>query len=333
MTLASPHGNTPAVTVIATAYNTADFLAQAVESVLSQTYRELELLVVDDASTDSTWPLVEQLAQTDDRIRIFRHPTNRGAGEARNTALRHARGKYVAFLDTDDVWEREFLERMCSELDLQDDSCAGVFCAYRNISEDGAPLGVGPTLGPGSYDLLRMMEGICPPGNGSTLLVRRSCFDEVGEFLTMEVGQDAEMWLRMVGESSRSHFQYLPSYLVRYRKREASLSKRSHHARQESFDYRIETYLPMIPSHSRWRVYSAFARYSEFAGPGLDPWRKAMSRKALMTGGLRGATMQERRELIEMALWGVRRWGRRDLTRWLRERGRSAFRRGQDRMS
>lgn len=196
---------------------------------------------------------------------------------------------------------------MWSHLAAQGDSCAGISCAYCMISENGTRQGKDITLVPGPYDLLRMLQGICPPGNGSTLLIKRACFDEVGDFLTMEVGQDAEMWLRIVGESSRKYLHYLPSCLVRYRQRDSSLLKRSRHARQASFEYRLEKYLPMVAPKARWKVYSGFARHSGFVGPGWDAWRKTMSRKALLSGGLRAVRTTEGRELIGMALWGVRR--------------------------
>lgn len=294
----------PAVSIIGTAYNTADYLPQAVQSVLTQTFPSFELILVDDGSSDSTYDLAQSLARTDPRITVIRHERNLGAGPARNTGLRLAKAPFITFLDTDDVWENRFLEEMLRELNREGDSCAGVFCAYRYISQAGDPLGIDIRPAPGHYDLLRMLEGICPPGTGSALMIRKACFDEVGEFTSLEVGQDAEMWLRIVAESCRKYLYCFPEYLVLYRRRENSLLQRSHQARQASFEYRIHRYLPQIAPSLHWKVYSAFARLTGFAGPGLTRWRKRMARKALCSGGLRLLRTAEGKELLAMALWG-----------------------------
>jgi hypothetical protein len=151
-----------------------------------------------------------------------------------------------------------------------------------------------------------MLEGICPPGTGSALMIRRACFDEVGEFTSLEVGQDAEMWLRILTESSRRYLHCFPEYLVRYRRRENSLTTRGHQARQASFDYRLSRYLPRLDPSLHWKVYSAFARLTGFAGAGLNPWRRRMARKALLSGGLRLLRTWEGKELLALALWGPR---------------------------
>jgi glycosyltransferase involved in cell wall biosynthesis len=101
----------PLVSVVLPTYQRADVLGRAVRSVLSQTVTDLELLVVDDGSTDGTAELVEQITRTDPRVRYLQQP-NGGAPRARNLGIRHARGPYTAFQDSDDEWEPTFLERL-----------------------------------------------------------------------------------------------------------------------------------------------------------------------------------------------------------------------------
>ena len=105
----------PTVSVVIPAYNRADSLADAITSVTAQTFRDLEIIVVDDGSTDGTRTVVERL--TDDRIRYVRHDVNKGANAARNTGTGEARGRYVAFQDSDDYWHPEKLQK-------QVDACA-----------------------------------------------------------------------------------------------------------------------------------------------------------------------------------------------------------------
>src|SRR5690348_2692468 len=98
---------TPAVSIITPAYNASASLAETVESVLAQTFKNFELLIVDDGSTDRTLELARQLERGDDRIRLLSR-TNAGSAAARNAAMRHARGGFFAFLDSDDVWKPGF---------------------------------------------------------------------------------------------------------------------------------------------------------------------------------------------------------------------------------
>lgn len=100
----------PLISVVMPVYNRPDMVKEAVSSVLAQTYRNLELLICDDGSDNSTPASLASLADT--RIRVFRHPSRRGAAAARNTCLREAAGSYVAYLDSDNLWHPRFLEVM-----------------------------------------------------------------------------------------------------------------------------------------------------------------------------------------------------------------------------
>src|SRR5512138_1185650 len=95
---------TPLVSVVIPTYNRAPLLERAIHSVLSQTYTNLEVIVIDDASTDDTQDRIKNLQLADIRIQYIRHDRNRGSQAARNTGIHAAKGKYVAFLDSDDEW-------------------------------------------------------------------------------------------------------------------------------------------------------------------------------------------------------------------------------------
>ena len=129
----------PRVTVLTAVRNSLPFLNEAIESILAQTSGDLEYLVVDDASTDDSWSAIQQLVARDSRIKAIRNPTQLGAAEALNVALRQARGEYVAILDADDLALPERLERQVDFLERHPDYAA-IGSAARLIDATGATL-------------------------------------------------------------------------------------------------------------------------------------------------------------------------------------------------
>src|SRR4051795_5939061 len=129
----------PSVSVIMPAYNAARYLHTAVESVLRQTFSDLELLVVDDGSPDARMAIAEGYAGRDPRVRVVRQE-NAGPGPARNTGFRHARGRYFAFLDSDDEWDDTFLAEQVAVLDARPDVDVVIGNArHRGGPSDGLP--------------------------------------------------------------------------------------------------------------------------------------------------------------------------------------------------
>ena len=98
------------VSIIMPSYNTADFISESIQSIIAQSYQEWELIIVDDCSTDNTDTVVASFLG-DQRIKYLKNKKNSGAAESRNYALREAKGKWIAFLDSDDLWESEKLEK------------------------------------------------------------------------------------------------------------------------------------------------------------------------------------------------------------------------------
>jgi len=112
--------NEPFVSVIIPTYNCQLFIETAVRSVMEQTYRDWELLVIDDGSTDATCEIIRRLAEEDARIRFLRNPANIGVAGTRNRGLDEIRGEYVAFLDGDDVWHPKKLEKQLQAMRAED---------------------------------------------------------------------------------------------------------------------------------------------------------------------------------------------------------------------
>ncbi len=123
------------ITVIIPVYNVENYLKEAIDSVISQTYKNLEILIVDDGSTDDSGKICNEYAQKDIRIKVF-HQSNRGLSGARNTGLKNATGKYIMFLDSDDKFEPQACEIMYNFIEkTKADYAIG---NYINIDEDGS---------------------------------------------------------------------------------------------------------------------------------------------------------------------------------------------------
>jgi glycosyltransferase involved in cell wall biosynthesis len=136
----------PLVSVIMPAYNAEKFIAASIESVLNQTFFDFELIIINDGSSDNTLDIAQQFALKDKRIIIISQE-NQGETAARNTGLAHAKGEYVAFLDSDDLYKETFLEKMVNRLESGD--CEAVYCGFINQKTDkgqGEPFAEGNIL-------------------------------------------------------------------------------------------------------------------------------------------------------------------------------------------
>lgn len=123
------------VSVITPSYNSAEFISSAICSVLSQTFQNWEMIIADDCSNDNSIDIIRNFTNTDPRIKLIRLDKNRGAAMARNMALRRARGDYIAFLDSDDCWMPNKLEKQLNFMKKKD--IAFSFTSYQVIAEDG----------------------------------------------------------------------------------------------------------------------------------------------------------------------------------------------------
>ncbi len=123
------------VSVIMPAYNSEKYIFDAVKSVMRQTYENWELIIQDDFSTDGTVKNAEKAAGKDQRISIAESKKNSGVAMARNTAIEKARGRYIAFLDSDDLWEAQKLEKQLEF--MKQNTCALSYSSYKFINEDG----------------------------------------------------------------------------------------------------------------------------------------------------------------------------------------------------
>ncbi|MFZ1429556.1 MAG: glycosyltransferase family A protein [Geminicoccaceae bacterium] len=213
----------PVLSVVIPAYNVERYIEAAVRSALGQSFRDLEVIVVDDGSTDATPEILAQLGQQldDPRLRVVTR-ANGGLSAARNTGIKAGCSRLIGFLDGDDLWRPEKMARHV-ELMLADPRFGITFSDSEYLTDAGeltdryhASSLARPTL----WQMIRRNH----IGNGSSPVVRRECFETAGLFNeTLRSCEDYEMWARIV-HSTRCRIGRIPLPLTLYRIRETSLS-------------------------------------------------------------------------------------------------------------
>ena len=227
------------VSIIIPAYNCARYLEATVQSVLAQTYRDFEVLILDDCSTDGSADLIRRLAEEDCRIRVLSNEKNLGVAQTRNRGLEAARGEYIAFLDSDDTWLSDKLERQMECMRERTlDLC---YTGYSFINESGEPIR-------NPYQIAETLTWEHMLGENiiglSTVLVRLGAIGTIrmrGEY----AHEDYVFWLELMQSGCKAGGINLP--LMRYR---VSESNRSGDKRKAAL--------------GRWVIYRRFLRMGFF---------------------------------------------------------------------
>lgn len=199
----------PLISVITPAYNAERFIGDTIDSVLDQTYANWEMVIVDDRSTDNTTTIVEEYRKRDNRIKLIVLEENSGSAVARNTAMENAKGRYIAFLDSDDRWLPEKLEKQLHF--MQEKDIAFSFTTYVRILEDGTKTNaVSSTPESVNYDDLMKR---CVIGCLTVMLDR----DKVGhlKMVNIRTRQDYVYWLTITKKGFLAYG--LPEILAEYR--------------------------------------------------------------------------------------------------------------------
>lgn len=208
------------ISVIVPTYNRAHLILDALNSVHAQSYRPLELILVDDGSLDDTAVVVQTWASEweaeDFSVRYIRQP-NQGGNPARNHGIQAASGSLIAFLDSDDIWHDKKLEKQAAIL-LANESTGGVYCGLQHVfMESGSVQAPSPRIYP-KGDLLHQMLVHDVTAPTSTYLVRAHVFEQVGYFdEQLQARQDWDMWIRL---ASRYEIGVVPEVLVDFREHE-----------------------------------------------------------------------------------------------------------------
>ena len=206
------------VSIITPSYNTGKYIGETIESVLSQTYKNWELLIVDDCSTDNTDVIVKKYL-SDSRIKYIKNATNSGAAISRNLGIQIAKGRWIAFLDSDDLWLPNKLEKQVEY--MKKNNIAFSYTQYEEIDEDSNPTG---RVISGPYKISKMMmKAYCWIG----CLTVMYDIGKIGviQIENIEKNNDYALWLKIINKSSC--FLY-PQILGKYRKRKGSISNQNY---------------------------------------------------------------------------------------------------------
>jgi glycosyltransferase involved in cell wall biosynthesis len=209
----------PKVTVVIPAYNAMKFLPETVESVLAQTFSDLELLIVNDGSSDNILQWATNI--TDDRVKLISQE-NQGVSAARNTGIMQSNGEYLAFLDADDLWKSTKLEKQIRRFEEYPE--AGLVYTWTNLVDAfSKPINrvIASKLEGNVWEQIIVANMI---GNGSSAMIRRSCFETVGMFDSELSGAaDRDMWIRI---AVHYPFAVVKEPLTLWRQHTNSMSKK-----------------------------------------------------------------------------------------------------------
>ena len=204
------------VSIITPSYNCAEYIGDTIESVIAQTYTNWEMIIADDCSTDNSLEVIHSYMEKDKRIKCYKLPHNSGAAMARNEAMKNAQGQYMAFLDSDDVWLSEKLEKQLKF--MQTTGHAFTCTSYSQVDKSGGSL----------ERIIRVKKKVnynrllldCPVGN-STVMYDVS---KLGKFETPNIRKrnDDALWLKML--KKEEYIWGLDEVLVNYRIRPNSIS-------------------------------------------------------------------------------------------------------------
>ena len=197
------------VSIVTPVYNSEKFISETIESIQSQTYRNWELLLIDDCSKDNSYEIIKNYMQNDDRIKYIKLEKNSGAAVSRNTGIKNAKGRFIAFIDSDDLWEAKKLEIQVKY--MLENKLGFSFTSYRYIKEDGTRTNkIAKAPNKINYNgLLKNTIIGC-----STVLIDRNI---IGDFTMPLVrrGQDTATWLQLLKKEKYAYG--ISEALVNYR--------------------------------------------------------------------------------------------------------------------
>ena len=197
------------VSIVTPVYNSEKFISETIDSIQNQTYKHWELILVDDCSSDNSYDIISKYIKYDKRIRYIKLEKNSGAAVSRNTGIKNAKGRFIAFLDSDDIWLPEKLEKQVKY--MLDKKIGFTFTSYRYMKEDGTKTNK-VAKAPYKIDYNGLLKNTII--GCSTVVLDRQI---VGDFLMPLVrkGQDTATWLMIL--RNQKYAYGIEEILVDYR--------------------------------------------------------------------------------------------------------------------
>ncbi len=208
----------PAISVLTTAYNAEGYLAQAIKSILNQTFRNFEFIIIDDASTDKTWLIIQEFQKQDHRIVALRNETNLGIASNRNALLKNAKGKYMAWQDADDISLPNRLEKQYQL--MENNPALGICGGWLQFFSDQQNLSIR------KYDAddktLRKKIFRYSPVAQPAAMIRKEALDQAGNYDSkLKVAEDLDMAFRL-GQNYK--FANIQEITIKYRLQPSSIT-------------------------------------------------------------------------------------------------------------
>jgi glycosyltransferase involved in cell wall biosynthesis len=231
------------ISIITATFNSSVTIEQTYDSIKAQTYSQWEWLITDDCSTDETLEIIKAISQKDSRVKVYSNPVNLGAAIARNNSLSHVNGIYIAFIDSDDLWKLNKLEKQC---DFMGDNVDFSFTGYDLIDEQGAPMHKTVDINQaGTFDYHDMLKKKATLGC-STVMLRLSAFEDITMPL-LRTGQDYATWLKLLKSGKKAYL--LNEALTQYRIMPKSISRNKFKKAKRQWQiYRDVEKLPLLKS-------------------------------------------------------------------------------------
>ncbi len=246
------------VSIIMPAYNSSPWIEEAISSVKNQTYENWELLICDDCSTDNTVEIVKKMRQVDERIILTQNKVNSGTGISSNNSLNLAKGRYIAFLASDDLWVYNKLELQLNYMQQNDISMC--YTSYDIVNEHGEYRKTIHIPTKATYDSFLKAPITC---GHSLILDSEKIPKELMYMPDLRRGQDAATWLKILKTGVTAHG--LDISLAKYRRREGSVSSNKFKALKRTwYLYRKVEKLPLLYSARCFvsYVWNALKKYS-----------------------------------------------------------------------
>jgi glycosyltransferase involved in cell wall biosynthesis len=275
----------PLVSVILPCYNADAFVEAAVISIMDQTYRNLEIIIINDCSTDKTPGILEMLAEKDPRIKIIHNEKNYGLVTSLNKGIANANGKYIARMDADDI---SLTNRIEMQVDFMESNSDVALCGSNYIIIDDKNTQIGKIEFPSEDRILKTeLLFMCPFGH-PTVMIKKEIFEQCGYYEDIAPSEDYELWVRI----SKGHrVGNIPGYLLKYRWHGNNITIVQHENHLHTLEKAINRHAAsfgfadsFLTYHLKfvggaWNMKSSIEEIN-----GFKKWKKALLEKNLKTG-------------------------------------------------